>query len=227
MPTIVSHVILVTDVPQAALAVIERWKQGLKDRADRILANRRSRIPDATAFNDLLATASIKGWKDVINPDFMSRAGLKASEIRASHQANLSQAFEKYRDQLEFLFETVDGIPAKRFKDLVDRAAEEYARGIETRTLPFTGYRPSGLGLTAIASYWLTADVTTEGFLRSGDKVLEGGPYRVCPIAKKPGLKTMLNQRLIQAGATIVKMIEIICNQIFRHLAIVGLLLLS
>jgi hypothetical protein len=203
--SIISHVILVTDVPQAAQAVIERWKQGLKDRADRIIANSRARIPDATAFNDLLATASIKGWKDVINPAFFSRAGLKASEIRDSQQANISRSYEKYRDQLEFLFETVDGIPAKRFKELVDQAAEAYAKGAAARVLPFVGYRPSGLGLTAIASYWLTGDVTTQGFLRGGDTVLEGGPYRICPQAKKPGLKVMLNQRLVQAGAAIVK----------------------
>jgi hypothetical protein len=76
---------------------------------------------------------------------------------------------------------------------------------VASRTLPFTGCKIEGIGLTAIAARWLTADVTTEGFLRGGDSVIAGGPYLICPHAKKPGLKTMLNQRLIQAGANIVR----------------------
>ena len=202
---IVSHVRLLVDVPETPPEVIERWKTGLKAQAERIAANRNKRIGDASAFIARLAGPAIKGWKGVLNPAYVSRKGMKTSEINASFGANLSDAFKKYKGHLDYLFETVDGVPAKRFKDLVDRAAEDYGIGIATRLLPFTGCRASFLGLSAIASLWLTAHPTTEGYLRGGDSVLEGGPYIVCPATKQSGLKAMLNQRLIQAGATIVK----------------------
>ncbi len=202
---IVSHVKLVTDVPAIAPAIIERWKTHLKDQAERINTNRKAKIPDATAFNDKLATTAIQGWRNLLNPTFRSRAGLSAADIRASHQANLSEAFKKYNDQLDYAFATVDGVPAKRFKDLVDRAAEEFGEGIAAKALVFAGYRAAGLGLAPIATKWLTGDVTTEGHLRAGDEILEGGPYLVSSEAKKPGLKAMLNQRLIQAGIIILK----------------------
>lgn len=202
---IVSHVRLLVDVPETPPEIIERWKEGLKAQAERIAINRNKRIGDASAFIARMAGPAIKGWKNVLNPAYVSRKGLKASEINASFGANLSDAFKKYKGHLDYLFETVDGVSAKRFKDLVDRAAEDYGIGIATRLLPFTGYRASFLGLCGIACLWLTARSTTEGFLRGGDTVLEGGPYLICPATKQSGLKAMLNQRLIQAGATIVK----------------------
>jgi hypothetical protein len=202
---IVSHVRLLVDVPETPPEVIERWKEGLKAQAERITINRKKRIGSASAFIARLAGPAIKGWKGVLNPAYVSRRGLKTSEINANFGANLSDAFKKYEGQLDYLFETVDGVPAKRFKELVDRAAEDFRDGMLSRVLPFTGYRASFLGLSGIASLWLTAHPTTEGYLRGGDTVLEGGPYLVCPATKQSGLKVMLNQRLIQAGATIVK----------------------
>ncbi len=202
---IVSHVILVTDVPETPERVIEQWADGLKDNAERINAKRKLRIPDATAFNDRLATASIESYKDVLNPAFKSRAGLSKELIEAGQASNLRRSWKKYNSQIEHAFETVDGVEAKRFKDAVDRGTEEFAEGIAARTLPFSGIKAEGLGLTAIAALWLTGNKTVEGYLRAGDSVLEGGPYLICPHEKKPGLKAMLNQRLIQVGANIVK----------------------
>jgi len=202
---IVSHVILVTDVPVTPQRVIEQWAEGLKNNAARINAKRKARIPDATAFNARLATASIASYKDVLNPAFKSRAGLSKTIIEANQASNLRRSWKKYNSQIEHAFETVDGVEAKRFKDAVDRGAEEFAEGIAARTLPFTGVRAEGLGLSAIAALWLTGNKTVEGYLRAGDSVLEGGPYLIAPHEKKPSLKAMLNQRLIQVGANIVK----------------------
>jgi hypothetical protein len=103
------------------------------------------------------------------------------------------------------MFETVDGIPAKRYKDIVDRTKQAFGRGTAERTLPFTGTKIEGRGCAPIAAQWMVGDIRTMDWLRAGDKVLEGGPYLVTQANQAPSFKTMLNQRLIQAGAAIVK----------------------
>jgi len=202
---IVSHVILVTDVPVTPPRVKEAWADGLKNKAVNINAKRKIRIPDATAFNAWLATASIESYKDVLNPAFKSRAGLSKEIIEANQASNLRRSWEKYNTRLDHVFETVDGVEAKRFKDLVDQGKTAFAKGIADRTLPFTGIKAEGLGLAAIAALWLTGNKTSEGYLRAGDTLLEGGPYLISPHEKKPGLKAMLTQRLVQVGANILK----------------------
>jgi hypothetical protein len=115
------------------------------------------------------------------------------------------RAFKKYTRAWDLMFQTVDGIPAKRFKEKVDLAQEDFSEGIAARTLPFTGIRVEGRGPAPIAALWLTGDPTTLDNLCAGDMVLEGGPVRICPHPKKPGLKAMLTQRLVQAGARVIK----------------------
>jgi len=99
----------------------------------------------------------------------------------------------------------VDGIPAKRFKELVDLAQSEFSRGTAKRTLPFTGVKIEELGPAPIAVRWLVGDDLVVGKLRDADKVIEGGPYLITKIKKRAALKAALVQRLVQAGATIVR----------------------
>jgi hypothetical protein len=103
------------------------------------------------------------------------------------------------------MFATMDGIPAKRFKDMVDQMKGVYGLGAIARTLPFTGTKIEGRGCVPLAGMWLVNDLTVLDQLRSADKVLEGGPYLVTFPNEVPSFKVALNQRLIQAGASIVK----------------------
>jgi len=181
------------------------WKERLTAMAERVNQRRKARIPDGESFIQRLAGPAAKAWRQLINPAFTSRAGVDSDDITSGHGANLQESFLKYQRQLDFLFETVDGVPAKRYKDLVERGQQDYKEGVARRTLPFTGSKMQGRGISPLAAMWLTADPITEGELRAGDDIIAGGPYLISPESKKPGLKTLLNQRLIQAGAIIVK----------------------
>lgn len=140
MPTVVSEVRLIVDYrPEAPERATQQWKEGLILNAERINAKRKAQIPDSTAFVDKLATPAILGYAALLNPAFQSKSGLTAAQIRANHGAKLKTAFEKYNSQMDFLFATVDGIPAKRFKDLVERGAAEYSSGVAAVLLPFAG----------------------------------------------------------------------------------------
>jgi hypothetical protein len=206
MPTIVSHVILTLDLPtEAPGRVAEMWAEGLKNKAEWINQKRKIRVPDNETFQNRLAIPSQHGFTPVIGDTFYSRAGLPKSDIVSGRAANIQRSFEKYQGSLDHAFETVNGIPAKRFKEKVDLKKSVFSKGTAERLLPFTGVRFLWRGPAAIAGLWLTGDVTTVGLLRAGDRVLAGGPFKICPDPKKPAFKAALLGRLVQAGAVIIK----------------------
>jgi hypothetical protein len=183
----------------------DRWAERLAAMAQKINERRKERIPDGERFIQRLAGVSAKSWRSVINPAFKSRAGMDSVDITANQAAKVQEAFQKYESQWDHMFETVDGVPAKRYIELVQLAKEAYKNGIAKHTLPFTGSKMQGRGISSLAALWLTGDPITEGELRGADEIIAGGPYKICVDGKKPGLKAMLNQRLIQAGVAIVK----------------------
>jgi hypothetical protein len=118
----------------------------------------------------------------------------------------LKRAFKLYNRKLDKAFATEDGIPAKRFKESVDDAQGDFSKGFAERTLPLTGDRLGGRGPAAIAALWLVGDTRVEQYLRGGDSVMEGGPYKICLQDLESTFKAALTGKIIQAGADIIKM---------------------
>jgi len=205
-PIIVSHGTFLATIPIETVArVINTWRRTLQNEAEDIYAKILARIPDVKRFVERLATTSHEAYRSFVNPDFKSKSGLGADRILASHAANISRSYGKYAKKLSFLFETVDGVPAKRFKDLVEAMKDEFGTGIAERTLPFTGTRIEGYSCATIATYWLVGDKKILGMLRPADKVPVGGPFLITTWEKVPTLKSALMHRLVQAGANILK----------------------
>jgi len=203
---IVSHVKLMTTIPyETAQRVVETWARSLQAEASDMYAKMLSRIPDANRFVERIAQPSHDGYASFVNPSFVSKGGQPESAIQDSQASNIKESYNKYREKLAYLFETVDGVEAKRFKDMVARMKASFGEGVAKRCLAFTGTRIEGRGLAPIAVLWLVNDLRVMDYLRAGDKVLEGGPYLVTRPSNMPSLKTALNGRLIQAGASIVK----------------------
>ena len=203
--SIVSQVKLSIQVPSGAPErAANKWVQGLVARAQQVNEARKARIPDGERYTQRLSGPSAKAFDGVLNPSFVSRSGNDATDLTTNQRANVYDSYQKYQRQLDFMFETVDGVPAKRYIELVQQARQDYADGI-AKTLMLTGSKIEGRGITSLAGLWLTADPITEGELRSADEIITGGPYLICPRTKKPGLKVLLNQRLLQAGLNIIK----------------------
>jgi hypothetical protein len=190
---------------EAPNGLAEKWVLGLKTYAEIINQNRGLRIPDETKFLERLAAPASAGYQGLINPAFISNSDKVAGDITTDQGANLRRAYKKYAGKLDRAFETVDGVPAKRFKEAVERAKGDFSEGFAQRGLPFTGSYLYGLGLAGIAPRWLVGDQKVVGDLRHGDRVLEGGPYQICQTLSRAGFKASLAQRLVQAGAQILK----------------------
>jgi hypothetical protein len=185
--------------------VIEKWARTLKEESPEMYAKLLSRIPDMQRFVERLAQPANDAFKGFVNPAFTSKRGQGASEIETAQGSNLKRSYDKFLKKLGYMFETVEGVAAKRFKDLVDLMKPIFGTGISERLLPFTGTKIEGRGCVPIAVHWLVKDKRVLDWLRAGDNVLEGGPYLVTFPNQVPEFKAALTGRLIQAGAAIVK----------------------
>ena len=201
-----SHVKLMATIPlETANRVIEKWARALKEESPDMYAKILARIPDMQRFVERLAQPANAGYQGFVNPAFTSKSDQGASDIETSHGANLKRSYGKYLAKVNFLFGTVDGIPAKRFKEMVDAMKSMFGTGIAERSLPFTGTRIEGRSCVPIAVHWLVQDKRVLDWLRAGDSLMEGGPYLVTFPNQISEFKAALTGRLIQAGAVIVK----------------------
>ncbi|MBI4834576.1 MAG: hypothetical protein HY811_07150 [Planctomycetes bacterium] len=206
MSTIKSHAMLMIGWPLDTPADMgEKWLEGMKANALRIYQNILARIPDSGKFQERLSGPSSTGYAGYVNPGFVSRSGDESGDILNGQVANLRDSYEKFVRGLEHAFETVDGVAAKRFKEKVEKAKENFLAGMARRTLIFGGTRVTGRGAAAIAPHWLVNDLRVMDWLRADDKVLEGGPFKVCKTSDRSAFKAALTERLIQAGIRIIK----------------------
>jgi len=197
--SIVSHVkLLVIEPITTPERIVEQWADGLKTNAKRINDKLKIRIPDEGSFVSRLAAPSSEGYSPFVNPAFVNKSGLHRRDIVAGQYIKLREAYENYRQKLEDTFAEKDGVPAKLFKELVDRAKNRW-------TLPLTGSGPEDMGPAMIASLWVCGDQNVIQRLRGDDKVLEGGPYLITELEERPALKAALTERIVQAGVAILK----------------------
>jgi hypothetical protein len=185
--------------------IIEKWARSLKEESPEMYDKIMSRIPDEQRFVERLAQPANKGYKGLINPAFTSKSGQGSDEIETAQGANLKRSYEKFFAKVKYIFETVEGVVAKRFKDLVDMMKPVFGKGVTDRTLPFTGTKIEGRGCAPIGAHWLVNDVRVGDWIRGGDEILEGGPYLVTIPNQISAFKAAVTSRLIQAGAAIVK----------------------
>lgn len=205
-PQIVSKIqLMILDIEEASPWAVEQWAESLKNNAERIKAKLDAKIPNSDTFSAKIADPSSSAYLGVLNAAFVSQSGLNYDELLAKQDENLARSFAKFQGKHNFMFETVEGVPAKRFKELVDRAKEDWSKGVAERSLGFTGTKIYEYGLSALSGMWLTADPKVVEYLRGGDKLKVGGPKLICTEANKPSLRTFLNQRLIQSGATLIR----------------------
>lgn len=205
MPQVVTEIELIVPLYETPTRVKDQWAIGLKGAAEALNEKRKLRLGTEEDFDQRLASPSNQAYSPVLNSTFVSRSGASKTMIVDSQRSNLKRSFKKYNDQLDYQFATVDDIPAKRFKELVDRGKDDFADGVAARTLRITGSRAESLGIAGIVPLWLTNDPTVESYLRGGDEVKAGGPYLITSAAKRAAFKAMLAGQLVFVGIQIIK----------------------
>ncbi|MFA5794421.1 MAG: hypothetical protein WC980_05065 [Candidatus Brocadiia bacterium] len=181
----------------------ERWAANLTGNAtilyDRILEV----LPDENEFNNRVAEPANDKWKPMVDPGFVSQAGHDKAEIQKAHYKGLAGAYNKFINKLGFAFATVDGIPAKRFKDGVNNAKDNWADGAARSSLRITGDRIRGLILPQVI-YWLTGDRLANQMTKHME-VIQGEPYNFTLSGLRQQFRSAVSSLLMTAGITIIK----------------------
>lgn len=182
-----------------------KWVDGQVVNAELMNNRRKAKIKFDGDYYEKIAGPSSLGYASYVNPDFISRGELNKDEIIIKHHENISAGWHKYNDKLDYVFETVDGVPAKRYKDIIrhPQTVQHYAQNVAKKLLPFTGDKIRGGGCAVNAMRWLDGDTSiSEG---AGIKMVKGSPL----VIARPGLRSTFRsgfeQRLTKAGALIVR----------------------
>jgi len=185
--------------------MVDQWVEGFQTNAGRIDEKWQKKVGNEGHYQTRMVGAILKQYPKFVNPEFVSRSGLNAQAILLKHAEHLQHSFEKYKANLTRAYETVDGVKAKRFKEAVEANRAHYAEKMAKTTLPFTGTRAEGLGVAPVVAYWLTDDTIAPGILTPAYELIAGGPLLITKESRRGSFKSAINQRLIQAGAQIVK----------------------
>lgn len=185
--------------------VADQWVADLKINAERINAKRLARVGTEEAFSEVVAGPSSEAFSPVIDSAFVSKSGKSAAQIVTNQRVNLARSFAKYKDKLDFQFETVGAVVAKRFCDVVDMAKDGFSAGLAARTLRITGAKEAGLGIAGIAPMFLTGANLAESYLRGIDDLVAGAAILVSDIANRAAFKAALAGKLVYTGVEWIK----------------------
>jgi hypothetical protein len=192
------------DVQEAAGDMPPKWSGGLVNNAPTINDRRKASVPDDGTFNTKVAIPSNAGFSPMIDASFVSKSEHNAAMIKQLHYDNLKKAFGKWNDALDYAFETVDGVVAKRFKDAVASKQDNWAIAVAQKTLRITGDKVRGRGISPIAAYLLVGDPRAMSMLRPSDEWLNGTAYDIARTGERPALKAAVQMGLVQTGLAII-----------------------
>jgi hypothetical protein len=186
---------------EAPPLMVEQRTRVMKDVSDIIYQKLVKTIATEYDYKTKIAGPSASGYASMIHPDFVSRGGLNRDQIVQKQEDGVMGGWHNFRDNLKYMFETVNGEVNKRFRDAVDAKSRAYSKGMG-KVLTFTGALAElGAGCVGLAVFWLTGDPLVQRHLRGDDKLIAGGPVNISidTLVFRAGL----TQRLIQSGRTL------------------------
>jgi len=179
----------------APLRSMDQYAEVMGLNAPRINAKRKLAVPTEEAFAGKIADPSSSGFQEIFTGITTTRKGKTQQMIYNAQRQKLREAFTNWSQKLDFMFATVDGVEAKRFKEAVAAAKNLWGKGAEAGPLRATGTRLEGIGASIIAGYWLTRHKKAAASIRTGtDRVNSGAPYNITT----PGLQNTLVSALTQ-----------------------------
>jgi hypothetical protein len=203
MSKVISELIVTVIAGSMPEEVNKKWEDGAINNAELGNARRKKKIKTSVDYEGMVVLPATNKLNEYINPTFISRSGLTKKEIISKHYKNAAQSFQKYQDKLDAVHATVDGVPSKRYKDAVKRGAKNYGQNVCEKLLAFTGIRFKDTGCAKMAIKWLDGQQITG--MKEFVIHMDGAPLQIAKVGLRSAFRSCLEQRLVQAGATILR----------------------
>ena len=205
MATQMDLLLAINALTEANPKMAQLWSTGLTNNTDKLVERIGQIIPDEVAYLTKMAEPALQEYRSVIDPAFISRKGRGKAHISNAQGYKLKKGWSKYERNRTHMFETVDGIPAKRYKDKVAAAKDNYSERVGETTLALTGMKVLESGPARTAGFWLTGDAKARGLMRKADKEVQPSvPFCVTWPANKGTLRQVLNSNIIRSGIAII-----------------------
>lgn len=183
----------------------DKWAEGLTGNAQRIIDRLTEVLPDEGSFQNRLAEPSHRkfaGTIPVINPAFESQAGRDADNINRAHYKNLAGAYDHFVAKEALMFETVEGIVAKRFKEQVNGSKDNWATAVAEKTLRATGDKIRGT-ILGQSLFWMTGDLLANQ-MTNHMVIIAGAPYDFTEAGLRQVFRAAGMPKLVQAAIQII-----------------------
>lgn len=165
----------------APLRSTDQWAEVLGLNASRVNEKRKAAVPTEEAFAGKIADPSAAGFQEIFTGITTTRKGKTQQMIYNAQRFKLQKAFVNWTTKLDFVFATVDGVEAKRFKDALESAKNLWGAGAAAGPLRATGTKLEGIGASVISGYWLTKHKKATASIRTGtDVIVSGSPFNIC-----------------------------------------------
>ena len=175
------------------------WEKNLGNAGELIKDKLDEKLPDDGTFIREVVNPSSDGYAPMLNPSFVSKSERSTDNIRSTRQSNLAQAFLRWKENMTKALATVEGIPAKFFKEKIAAAKDRWAIKMGKGLLRFTGDKIRGRSVAPITAYYLVGDRRAVGWVPPSETV-GGDPYNVAKDGARPSLKAAILNRLVQGG---------------------------
>jgi hypothetical protein len=196
---------LILHVPEnweVAAHMADNWEKHLGEAGALIKDKLDEKLPDDGTFIRDLVNPSSNAYGPMLDPSFVSKSERSNANIRNTRQSNMAQSFERWKENMVKAFATVDGIPAKAFKERIAAAKDRWAIKMGKGLLRFTGDRVRGRSVAPITAHYLVGEQRATSWIGAGDTA-DGDPYNIARDGERPSLKAAILNRIVQAGIMI------------------------
>lgn len=207
-------------LPELPPEIMLNWIKAMKKSLPKMEKNLKKRIKNLDDFMENMVNPGLKFLKDGIDPKFVNKRRLNIDLIIQNALKDAPKSYEKYKQKIEELFKTVNGVHAAVFIERIMYGAIRYGEKMRLRVIPFIGYKevtPPDLkrtsvkaihnyhrGVACLAPRFLTGDKKAINELIKTDRLRQFDPINII----QPNMSSKFRQkcfyRLRQAGSEIM-----------------------
>lgn len=193
-------------VPQVSRTpekISQYWVARTYQSAAKTYKGLRRKIKNVKDFQAKIARPAFKAYAPLFPKGAIIRGKLTGKKVLELLKEKLmkTKTARQYLANVKKTFQTVDGIPAKRFLKKIEDDGEWYGQALARNLIPFTGLKGVLKGLAPLAVLWLTGN---KSFWKHRVMIIpefKAQPIMVCSPDKKADFSRALHNRLIQAGS--------------------------